>query len=133
MGTNSPVVVIAEDEPLIRLLAADVLTDEGFTVVEAEHAEAALEILEQQANDVRLLFTDVHMPGPLDGIDLAQHTDRNYPWIAVLVSSGKGRPDRAFLPPSSRFLPKPYRLERMVSTICEMATDRKALLFELIR
>lgn len=133
MKPSPPVIVVAEDEPLIRLLVVDVLTDEGFTVIEAEHGDAAVGILEKQAAGIHLLFTDVHMPGTTDGIELAHHTDRNYPWIAVLVSSGKARPDDALFPVSSRFLPKPYRLGEVVTLVCELAAARQALMFELIR
>src|SRR3978361_1235436 len=86
------VVVVAEDEALTRLVAADALTDAGFLVIEAEHAEQALTILQAQGIGVHALFTDIHMPGVLDGLQLAHHAHLHWPWIGVLIASGKARP-----------------------------------------
>ncbi len=114
------VVLVAEDEPLIRSVAIEALTDAGFVVVEARHAEDALGILAAQNDGVHVLFTDVHMPGAMDGLELAHHTREHWPWIAVLVASGYARPKRDEIPAGSRFLAKPYSLDAMVSHIREL-------------
>ena len=107
-GSTAFVVVIAEDEPLIRMTAVDELTDAGFVVIEAEHAAEAIAILQIQAAHVDLLFTDIHMPGAMDGLALAHHASANWPWIAVLLASGKASPNAHEMPTGSRFLAKPY-------------------------
>lgn len=120
MVANQVVVLIAEDEPLIRMMAVDALSDAGFTVVEAEHADGALEILQAQADGVHVLFTDVHMPGTMDGLQLAHHAHGHWPWIAVLIASGQARPTAEELPLNSRFLPKPYDYHQVIQQVREM-------------
>jgi two-component system, response regulator PdtaR len=114
------VVLIAEDEELIRVVAAEALRDEGFEVIEAIHAEDALNSLETHATVIHVLFTDVQMPGTMDGIALAHYTARSWPWIALLITSGLARPDHGALPIQSRFLPKPYHPAHAISHIREM-------------
>lgn len=120
MVSKQVVVLIAEDEPLIRMMAADALSDAGFDVVEAEHADGALAILQAQAGSVHVLFTDVHMPGSMDGLQLAQHTHGHWPWIAVLIASGQARPTAEELPVNSRFLKKPYDYRHVIQHLREM-------------
>ncbi len=117
---RSIVVVLAEDEPLIRLAAAQALQAEGFDVMEAGHAEDALTILATHAADIHVLFTDVQMPGTMDGVALAHHTARSWPWIGLLIASGGPQLDRA-LPTASRFLAKPYDHDHVASHIRELA------------
>jgi CheY-like chemotaxis protein len=114
------VVLLAEDEELLRMVSAEALRDEGFEVMEAEHAEAALKSLHAKASDIHVLFTDIQMPGTMDGLALAHHTAQNWPWIALLITSGLPRPDQAALPIESRFLSKPYHHSRAISHIREM-------------
>ena len=104
---DKPVVLIAEDELLLRLLAADILGEEGYRVVEACNADEALEILRLRP-DVRVLLTDVDMPGSLNGYGLARIVDRRWPGIGIIVSSGKAHPGPGDLPTRARFLKKPY-------------------------
>lgn len=102
------VVVVAEDEALIRMMAVDALTKAGFDVVEAGHAEDALAVLAARSNGIHILFTDIHMPGSMNGLELGHHVRDHWPWIALIVTSGKARPLAAELPEGSRFLSKPY-------------------------
>jgi CheY-like chemotaxis protein len=118
---KSVLVLVVEDEPLIRMMAADALADAGFAVLEAEDADAALLHLNGRSSDVVVLCTDVHMPGAIDGLALAHHVFVNWPWIALLVMSGKARPGLAELPSGARFLAKPYEVEALVSHVAEMA------------
>lgn len=80
-------VLLAEDEVLIRLVAAEHLRDEGFEVVEAWDGDEAARLLDGPGR-FDVLFTDVRMPGLLDGVDVAMHARRRYPTIPVLVVSG---------------------------------------------
>ena len=111
-----PIVVVAEDDFLLRMLATDILTDQGYAVLEAESAEVALMMLESTSN-VRLLFTDVQMPGALDGMELARRVCERWPLVPVLVTSGQRRLRPGDLPDSARFLAKPYRQEDLVAVI----------------
>ena len=114
------VVLLAEDEELIRLVAADALRDEGFDVIEAIHAADALNSLETHRTIIHVLFTDIQMPGLMNGLALAHHTARCWPWIALLIASGMPRPDPSRLPLKSRFMPKPYHPSLAISHIREM-------------
>lgn len=102
-----PLVLIVEDEPLIRMYAADLLEDDGFEVMEANTARAALAILEKHNGDVAALFTDVDMPGDMNGLELAGIVYARWPHIAILVTSGVVRVAGA-LPGGGVFLAKPY-------------------------
>ena len=115
------VVLIAEDEELVRFVIVEALRDEGFDVMEAEHAGAALIMLEEHASRIHVLFTDIQMPGPMDGLALAHHTAKNWPSIALLVTSARPQPDRTRLPEKSRFLGKPYHHSHVVQHIRELA------------
>lgn len=105
--SHRPVVLVVDDDPLLRMLARDVFEDEGFTVIEAGNGDAALGALEAHP-DIGILFTDVDMPGGLDGLQLARLTHRAFPDIGVLVASGKAMPRANELPPGARFIRKPY-------------------------
>ena len=129
-ATKAPLkqcVVLVEDEPLTRGVAAELLTEAGLIVLEAGHADDALRILESQASDVHILFTDIHMPGSLDGLELAHHTRRVWPWIALLIASGKARPAFIDMPAGSRFLPKPYDFDHMLSHVRELIAGGRAI------
>ena len=121
MFIHVPVVLVVEDEVLVRLIAAEMLTEAGFDVIEAEHAAAALLVLDARAADIRVLFTDVNMPGALDGLGLARHARHHAPWIASLVTSGKMSPSPAAMPAGSRFIAKPYRLAHLVDLVRQLA------------
>lgn len=103
------VVLVVEDEPITRLVAVDVLKDEGFAVLEATNADGALALLRDRP-DVRVLFTDVDMPGTMDGLALARRVVAEHPGVAVLIVSGKAWPRAGELPEGARFLPKPYAI-----------------------
>jgi CheY-like chemotaxis protein len=101
------VVLVVEDETLIRLLANDMLSEAGYRVLEARDGQEALTILEVHA-DVRALFTDVTMPN-LDGLSLAKVVSERWPRIGILLTSGLVAPSE--LPNGARFIGKPYEPE----------------------
>jgi len=109
-----------EDELLIRMLAAEALTGAGFSVIEADHADAALAILQARADEIGALFTDVNMPGAMDGLELARHASTRWPWVRLLVASGRLQPAFTALPSGCIFLPKPYDPDCMVSQIRDL-------------
>lgn len=108
-------VVVAEDEPLTRFMAVDLLTEAGFAVIETGHAAEALAVLEAQAAQIHVLFTDIHMPGAMNGLQLARYASTHWPWIALLIASGDLEPSEADLPPGSRFLRKPYEPDHVIA------------------
>jgi CheY-like chemotaxis protein len=117
----SPVVVlVVDDEAMLRFLATDVLEENGFQVLEAEDARAALKVLANHP-DVRVLFTDVNMPGALDGLDLAREAHARWPDIKLVITSGRPRPADKDIPDDGRFVAKPYSPDSLVGEI------RKAL------
>src|SRR5215203_6515414 len=123
---NPVVILLVEDEVLVRMVAADVLEDAGFTVLESTNAEEALRLLETRP-DVEVLFTDVNMPGALDGLDLAQTVHEQSPEVGILIGSGRIRPDPGELPPGTRFIAKPYApsvLTDAVRTLSRGLRDR---------
>jgi two-component system, response regulator PdtaR len=93
-GTDHrPVVLIVEDEFLIRMDAIDMIRSGGFEVVEANDADEAIEILERRP-DITVVFTDVHMPGSMDGLKLAAAVRGRWPPIKIVATSGRANPER---------------------------------------
>lgn len=117
---KTTVLLVVEDEAIIRMLAAEVLADAGFHVIEAGDADEALDILQTRANGIHGLFTDVHMPGSMNGVELVHEATRCWPWLHLLVASGHAMPTQAELPIACRFLPKPYELSHVVGHLHEM-------------
>jgi len=116
-GLQPAIVLLAEDEALVRMMAADVLREEGgFKVVEVVNADEALTVLEATA-DVRALVTDVEMPGSLDGFTLARVVRQAWPHIGIVVTSGRMAPGPNDLPPGALFIPKPYRPADLVAAV----------------
>jgi len=97
-------------------MAVDALEDEGFTVLEAPSADYAAILLESR-DDIGVVFTDLSLPGTLNGFDLARLVRSQYPGIAVLVSSGALPSGFSGEAPDARFLPKPYRMSEVVRII----------------
>jgi len=114
-----PVVLIVEDEPLLRLMAIDVVEDAGFDVVEATDADEAIKILEAR-NDIRIVFTDVDMPGSMDGIKLAMAIRDRWPPIKIIVTSGYARFSNPVLPEGAVFFAKPYDIDKVTAQLQEM-------------
>jgi CheY-like chemotaxis protein len=114
-----PVVLIVEDEFLQRMNAAEMIGDAGFNVVEAGNADEAIAILEGRP-DIRVVFTDIQMPGSMDGLKLAQFVRGRWPPIKIVATSGFVNVGKGDLPEGSRFLPKPYRPEQIVAALREL-------------
>lgn len=114
------VVVIAEDDLLLRKLAVDFLEEEGFVALAADNAPGALDICRSRPEAVDVLFTDIRMPGHMDGLELAHRVRERWPWVAILIASGNVVVGRDQLPDGARFLPKPYDMQRIVDTIRQM-------------
>lgn len=98
-------VLMVEDEPIIRNLVGEELTYAGFDVVVVGNADEAVAVLEA-SNDIRLVFTDIDMPGSMDGLKLASAVRDRWPPIHIIITSGKKRPLE--MPSEAIFVPKPY-------------------------
>lgn len=113
-------ILVVEDEPLIRMSALDELQDKGFDVLEARDADEALRLLN---SDIRIdvLFTDIDMPGTMDGLKLANAVRDRWPPVAILIASGKRSLSSSELPPKALFFSKPYNLDVIAKTACDLA------------
>jgi len=114
-----PLVLIVEDEFLIRVDAIDVITAGGFDVIEAESADEAIAILECRP-DITVVFTDVQMPGSMDGLKLAAAIRGRWPPVKIVATSGLFGISEDDLPSGSRFLPKPYSALQIVGALRDM-------------
>jgi CheY-like chemotaxis protein len=114
--TPPVVVLIVEDEWLLRMLAVEVVEEAGFVALEAGDADEAVALLEARS-DIALVFTDINMPGSMDGLKLAQTVRDRWPRVKILVVSGQVRPRHADLPSDSCFVEKPYRAGAIVQEL----------------
>jgi CheY-like chemotaxis protein len=100
-------VLVVDDEALLRMNATDLLEEAGFATVEACNAEEALAQIVCHP-DIAILFTDINMPGNLDGLELARRVHERRPDIQIILTSGRHPPPTEDFPESGRFIPKPY-------------------------
>jgi len=113
---SPPVVLIVEDDPLLRMLAVELVEEAGFVPLEAGNADEAVALLESHL-DISLLFTDIDMPGSMDGLRLAHAVHDRWPPIKILIVSGKTRLPPSDLPSNSCFVEKPYQTGAIVSEL----------------
>jgi CheY-like chemotaxis protein len=114
-----PVILIVEDEFLLRLDSAETIESAGFEVIQAANADEAIAILETRP-DIHVVFTDIQMPGSMDGLKLARFVRDRWPPVKIVATSGRVMVGDDDLPPGSVFLPKPYRGAHVVATLREM-------------
>ena len=119
-GVDCRIVLVVDDEVFARLFAVQIFLDEGFTVLEAADAEEGLEMLETN-DDVGLLFTDISMPGEMDGLDLIARVRRERPDLRFVATSGQALPSDKPLPLGAPFLPKPYTAHALMTAIREVS------------
>ena len=116
---DKAIVLIVEDELLVRAVAAQMIEEAGYEAIEAASADEAVHILETR-DDVRVVFTDIEMPGSMDGLMLAQAVRNRWPPIKIIVTSGRPIAVLRNLPDEAQFLAKPYRattLERVLGEL----------------
>jgi two-component system, response regulator PdtaR len=118
-SSDKPAVLVVEDEALTLLAAVDLVESAGFEALEARNADEAIAILEART-DVRLVFTDVDMPGTMDGLKLSHFIRDRWPPIRIIVASGKAILDESHLPAGARFFSKPYGDQTIVAALIEM-------------
>jgi CheY-like chemotaxis protein len=117
--TKRPVVLIVEDEFLLRMDAVDMIASDGFEALEAADADKAIEILEAR-RDIAVVFTDIQMPGSMDGLKLARAVRGRWPPIKIVATSGQVDVKAVDLPEGGRFLPKPYSPTQVTGMLREM-------------
>ena len=118
------VVLVVEDSALIRIGAVDLVIGAGFEALEASDANEAIRILEARP-DIHLVFTDVGMPGIMDGIRLSHYIRNRWPPVKLIVTSGKMTIDESHLPMEARFFPKPYNESAIVEAMRGMLPKAK--------
>jgi CheY-like chemotaxis protein len=114
------IVLIVEDEPLLRMDAVDFMEEAGFDTLEANGADEAMRIMNSR-DDIDAVFTDVEMPGSMNGIALAHAVRDGWPPVGILVVSGRVCPEKGDLPANVGFLRKPYRSCDVVSALRKAA------------
>ena len=105
---QAPIALIVEDDPDLRVLGAALLEETELRVVECEDAEKALAVLAREGENVALVFSDIRLPGLLDGVDLARRIKAVWPHISIIVTSGYSARRPATLPDNVAYMPKPW-------------------------
>ncbi|RYG02511.1 MAG: response regulator [Caulobacteraceae bacterium] len=116
------IVLVVEDELMLRMRAVDIVQDAGFEPLEAISADEAISILESR-DDISVLFTDIQMPGSMDGLKLAHLTHQRWPHIRIMLVSGQIAVTDADAPDDSKFFPKPLEIEQMILELQQMVGD----------
>ncbi|MAC11677.1 response regulator [Novosphingopyxis iocasae] len=119
--SRSVLILVVEDDPLQRLGMIDLVEDAGFQAIEARDADQAIEILESRC-DIRVVFTDIDMPGSMDGLKLAAAVRKRWPPIEIIVTSGGRKPVLEELPARATFLPKPLVPVDAINTLQSFAS-----------
>jgi two-component system, response regulator PdtaR len=122
MKNGKAVVLIVEDEMMIRLGAIDIVLSAGYEALDARNADEAIRILEERP-DIDLVFTDVQMPGTMDGIKLANFIRGRWPPVKILVASGNAIIEESSLPSGSRFFSKPYDDHAITDAMAKLLED----------
>ena len=126
MGASSGsrgVVLIVEDEPLVRMVAVATAQDAGFDAIEATDADSAIAILETR-NDIRIVFADIHLPGSMDGLKLARAVRDRWPPIELILTSGLIKIRERDLPERGVFLAKPYSMDALTAALARFDDGR---------
>jgi len=121
------VVLIVEDEWLLRELAVELVEEAGYVVLQAGDAEEAVTLLESRS-DIAAIFTDINMPGSIDGLELAHMVRNRWPSIKIIVASGRFRLKPSDLPANSAFLEKPYRGEMVIAQLRSLINPTRNLI-----
>lgn len=121
MTSANPAILVVEDDVLLRLMAVDIVEAAGFEALSAASADEALSILEARAYDILLMFTDVQMPGSMDGLGLAHAVHDRWPPVALIVTSGRCHIEAKDLPDGGRFMAKPYDVDALSRAFHELA------------
>ncbi|MHB9308348.1 response regulator [Fusobacterium polymorphum] len=103
-----PYALAVDDDPLILMDARDILEDAGYRCHEADDGDSAIELLSAKAEQIMLLFSDVEMPGSIDGFELAREVSARWPWIDIVIASNNISPEPGDMPEKATFISKPF-------------------------
>ena len=117
------VILVVEDNAIIRMCAVALVTAAGFEALEASDADGAIIILETRP-DIHLVFTDVNMPGSMDGIKLSHYIRKRWPPVKLIVASGQTIIEEGHLPPGARFFRKPYDEGSIIEAMTGLLAQR---------
>jgi CheY-like chemotaxis protein len=125
MSASEPrlVILVVEDEPLVRLFLSDFLDEAGFKVFEAVDADEAMTIL-QARPDIQAIISDIEMPGSMNGLALARTVQERWPGVGIVITSGRARPGPDDLSDKVAFLAKPYLPDTIINVIRQIATPQ---------
>ena len=123
LSKQSDVVLVVEDDFLIRMNAADMVRDMGFDVLEAANADEAVKLLETMP-EITVVFTDIQMPGSMDGLRLAEVIRHRWPPVLLLITSGQVSPVADDIPRGARFITKPYHPTQVHDQLQMLADGR---------
>lgn len=112
-------ILVVEDEMFTRMDAVEMLCAAGFDILEATNADEAIQMLERDV-DIGLLFTDIDMPGSMNGLKLAAAVRERWPPVRIIATSGHFKVQAGDLPPDARFIPKPYQSAQIISAVHEL-------------
>ena len=118
-----PYALVVDDDPLLRMDVAELLEQTGFRTMEADSGDAALAVLEQHHLDIVLLFSDVDMPGTLNGFALAREASVRWPYVAIVIASGRLEPADGEMPEGACFIGKPFSAETVHGHLKEILAD----------
>jgi len=122
----APVILVVEDDPVLRMLTVEFVNEAGFETLEACGADQAIAILESNSR-IAVLFTDINMPGSMDGLRLAHVVSNRWPAMEILIASGHVRLRQADLPPNGRFLGKPYLAAALIADLRSLVSHAAPL------
>ena len=120
---KSPEVLVVEDQFPTRMVAADAISDMGLRVREAGDADEALQEMGDHP-EIGVLFTDIQMPGRMNGLGLAEQVHRDWPDVELIVTSGGQKVEDSDLPDNGSFLAKPYQASRLVEIVKQKVASR---------
>ena len=121
----APYALVVDDDAIVLMDACSILEEAGFRFYEASNGDAAIELLGQHATSVTLLFSDVEMPGAINGFALAHHVAEQWPWIEIVVASGRITPSVGDMPHKATFIGKPFDSEMVHGHLREKLPDCK--------
>ena len=116
VGSKPTVILVVDDEPIIRLDAVAMMEDAGFAVIEAADAREALDVMTAH-DDISVLFTDINMPGPFDGLELARQVHDRWPEVQLVITSGRVMLSQTEIPDHGHFIAKPYQTMAVVALL----------------
>jgi CheY-like chemotaxis protein len=114
--TQTPTVLVVDDEPLVLLNAAEMVEQAGWIALESSNSAEAVAVLTRHPR-VDLLFTDINMPGEMNGLELAAWVHEHHPHVHLVITSGKGFLADYVMPERGTFVPKPYTYQQLLAVL----------------